>query len=131
LKEFWRRLGGLGVSRDCVREIYGREFRWIAINTIDNHLGNERQYLHEMAQLARIDYAVLTRIRKDPLRGKESCAKSFAVIESGRVPPSNNLHALGGQMIRIWHEQPHLRKRGILRMLLEAIGDDGGPIVHL
>jgi hypothetical protein len=42
----------------------------------------------------------------------------------------DNLHALGGQMIRIWHEQPHLRKRGILRMLLEAVGDDGGPIVY-
>jgi hypothetical protein len=42
----------------------------------------------------------------------------------------DNLHALGGQMIRIWHEKPHLRKRGILRMLLEAIGDDGGPIIY-
>ena len=42
----------------------------------------------------------------------------------------DNLHALGGQMIRLWHETPHLRKRGILRMLLEAIGDDGGPIVY-
>lgn len=42
----------------------------------------------------------------------------------------DNLHALGGQMIRVWHEQPHLRKRGILRMLREAIGDDGGPIVY-
>jgi hypothetical protein len=42
----------------------------------------------------------------------------------------NKLHALGGQMIRIWHEKPHLRKHGILRMLLEAIGDDGSPIVH-
>jgi hypothetical protein len=42
----------------------------------------------------------------------------------------DNLHALGGQMIRIWHEKPHLRTRGILRMLLEAIGDDGGPIVY-
>ncbi|MHB8817401.1 MAG: hypothetical protein ACYDAE_29635 [Steroidobacteraceae bacterium] len=42
----------------------------------------------------------------------------------------DNLHALGGQMIRIWHDEPHLRKRGILRMLLEAIGDDGGPIVY-
>jgi hypothetical protein len=42
----------------------------------------------------------------------------------------DNLHALGGQMIRIWHEKPHLRKRGILRMLLEAISDDGGPIVY-
>lgn len=42
----------------------------------------------------------------------------------------DNLRTLGGQMIRLWHEQPHLRKRGILRMLLEAIGDDGGPIVY-
>jgi len=42
----------------------------------------------------------------------------------------DNLHALGGQMIRLWHEMPHMRKRGIMRMLLEAIGDDGGPIVY-
>jgi hypothetical protein len=42
----------------------------------------------------------------------------------------DNLHSLGGQMIRLWHENPHLRKRGITRMLLEAIGDDGGPIVY-
>ncbi len=42
----------------------------------------------------------------------------------------NNLHALGGQMIRLWHEKPHLRKRGILRMLLEEIGDDGGPLIY-
>jgi hypothetical protein len=42
----------------------------------------------------------------------------------------DNLHALGGQMIRLWHEMPHLRRRGILRMLLEAIGDDGGPLVY-
>jgi hypothetical protein len=33
-------------------------------------------------------------------------------------------------MIRLWHENPHLRKRGILRMLLEATDDDGGPIVY-
>jgi hypothetical protein len=42
----------------------------------------------------------------------------------------DNLHALGGQMIRIWYDMPYLRKRGIMRMLLEAIGDDGGPIVY-
>lgn len=42
----------------------------------------------------------------------------------------DNLHALGGQMIRLWHESPHLRKRGIFRMLLEAIGNDGGPIAY-
>jgi hypothetical protein len=62
----------------------------------------------------------------------------FSLIDQLRLPRSrktlrvhrDNLHALGGQMIRIWHEQPHLRKRGILRMPLEAIGDDGGPIVY-
>ena len=42
----------------------------------------------------------------------------------------DNLHVLGGQMIRIWYDMPYLRKRGIMRMLLEAIGDDGGPIVY-
>ncbi len=42
----------------------------------------------------------------------------------------DNLRVLGGHLIRLWHERPHLRKRGILRMLLEAIGDDGGPIVY-
>jgi|SRR5665213_3514080 len=42
----------------------------------------------------------------------------------------DNLRALGGQMIRLWHEKPSLRKRGILRVLLEAIDDDGGPIVY-
>jgi hypothetical protein len=42
----------------------------------------------------------------------------------------DNLRALGGQIIRLWHEKPHLRKRGILRVLLEAICDDGGPIVY-
>jgi hypothetical protein len=42
----------------------------------------------------------------------------------------DNLRALGGQIIRLWHEMPHLRKRGILRMLLEAIADDGGPIIY-
>jgi hypothetical protein len=60
------------------------------------------------------------------------------LIDQLRLPRSrktlrvhrDNLRTLGGQMVRIWHEQPHLRKRGILRMLLEAIGDDGGPIVY-
>jgi hypothetical protein len=42
----------------------------------------------------------------------------------------DNLHALGGQIIRQWHQHPHARKRGILRMLLDAIGDDGGPILY-
>jgi hypothetical protein len=42
----------------------------------------------------------------------------------------DNVYALGGQMIRLWHDMPRLRKRGIVRMLLEAIGDDGGPVVY-
>jgi hypothetical protein len=42
----------------------------------------------------------------------------------------DNLGALGGQIIRLLHEKPSLRKRGILRVLLESIDDDGGPIVY-
>ena len=42
----------------------------------------------------------------------------------------DTLCVLGGHMIRVWHEKPHMRKRGILRVLLEAIDDDGGPIVY-
>src|SRR6266700_3506810 len=42
----------------------------------------------------------------------------------------DNLRALGGQIIRLLHEKPSLQKRGILRVLLEAIDDDGGPIVY-
>ncbi len=42
----------------------------------------------------------------------------------------DNLRALGGQIIRLLHEKPSLQKRGILRVLLETIDDDGGPIVY-
>ncbi len=42
----------------------------------------------------------------------------------------DNLRTLGGHIIRLLHEKPPLRKRGILRVLLEAIDDDGGPIVY-
>jgi hypothetical protein len=42
----------------------------------------------------------------------------------------DNLRTLGGHIIRLLHEKPSLRKRGILRVLLEAIDDDGGPIVY-
>ena len=42
----------------------------------------------------------------------------------------DNLRALGGQIIRLLHEKPSLRKLGVLRVLLEAIDDDGGPIVY-
>jgi hypothetical protein len=42
----------------------------------------------------------------------------------------DNLFALGGQIIRLLHENPSLRKRGVVRVLGEAIDDDGGPIVY-
>jgi hypothetical protein len=42
----------------------------------------------------------------------------------------DHLFALGGQLIRLLHEKPHLRKRGIVRVLAEAIDDDGGPIIY-
>jgi hypothetical protein len=43
----------------------------------------------------------------------------------------NHLWTLGGQIIRLLHENPSLRKRGIVRVLAEAIDDDGGPIIYL
>jgi hypothetical protein len=42
----------------------------------------------------------------------------------------DNLCALGGQIIRLLHEEPSLQKLGVLRVLLEAVNDDGGPIVY-
>jgi hypothetical protein len=42
----------------------------------------------------------------------------------------DNLRALGGQIIRLLHEKPSMRKLDVLRVLLEAIDDDGGPIVY-
>lgn len=42
----------------------------------------------------------------------------------------DNLQTLGGHIIRHLHENPPSRKRGILRVLLEAVGDDGGPLVY-
>jgi hypothetical protein len=42
----------------------------------------------------------------------------------------DHLFSLGGQLIRLLHENPSLRKRGIVRVLGEAIGDDGGPIIY-
>ena len=42
----------------------------------------------------------------------------------------DHLFALGGQLIRLLHEKPNLRKRGIVRVLAVAIDDDGGPIVY-
>jgi hypothetical protein len=42
----------------------------------------------------------------------------------------DHLFTLGGQMIRLLHEKPLLRTRGIIRVLGEAIDDDGGPIIY-
>ena len=42
----------------------------------------------------------------------------------------DHLFTLGGQIIRLLHENPSLRKRGIVRVLSEAIDDDGGPIIY-
>jgi hypothetical protein len=42
----------------------------------------------------------------------------------------DHLFTLGGQIIRILHEKPLLRRRGIVRVLGEAIDDDGGPIIY-
>jgi hypothetical protein len=42
----------------------------------------------------------------------------------------DNLCTLAGQVIRLLHENPSLQKRGIVRVLAEAIGDDGGPIIY-
>ena len=42
----------------------------------------------------------------------------------------DHLFTLGGQIIRHLHENPPLRKHGIVRVLSEAIGDDGGPIIY-
>lgn len=42
----------------------------------------------------------------------------------------DNLHILGAHLIGYLHEKPGLRKRGMLRVLLESVSDDGGPLVY-
>jgi hypothetical protein len=42
----------------------------------------------------------------------------------------DHLFTLGGQLIRLLHENPSLRRRGIVRVLAESIDDDGGPIIY-
>lgn len=56
-------------------------------------------------------------------------------VSLGRARKTLRLHrdhlfALGGQLIRLLHEKPYLRKRGIVTALAEAIDDDGGPIIY-
>jgi hypothetical protein len=56
-------------------------------------------------------------------------------LDLGRARKTLRLHrdhlcTLGGQTIRLLHENPSLRKRGIVRVLAEAIDDEGGPIIY-
>jgi len=56
-------------------------------------------------------------------------------LDLGRARKTLRLHrdhlfALGGQLIRLMHEKPSLRKLGIVRVLAEAIDEDGGPIIY-
>jgi hypothetical protein len=56
-------------------------------------------------------------------------------LNLGRARKTLRLHrdhlcTLGGQIIRLLYENPSLRKRGIVRVLGEAIDDDGGPIIY-
>ena len=56
-------------------------------------------------------------------------------LDLGRARKTLRLHrdhlfTLGGQIIRLLHENPSLRKRGVVRVLGESIDDDGGPIIY-
>jgi len=42
----------------------------------------------------------------------------------------DNLRTLGGQIIRHLHEKPSKQKLDVLRVLLEAVDGDGGPVVY-
>ena len=42
----------------------------------------------------------------------------------------DHLFILGGQLIRLLHENPSSRRRGIVRVLAESIDDDGGPVIY-
>lgn len=56
-------------------------------------------------------------------------------VRLGRARKTLRLHRdhlfiLGGQLIRLLHENPSLRQRGIVRVLAESIDDEGGPIIY-
>lgn len=42
----------------------------------------------------------------------------------------DHLCALGGQVIRLLHEEPSLRRRPIAPVLIKVTGDDGGPLTN-
>lgn len=42
----------------------------------------------------------------------------------------DNLWILGGEIIRDLHDTPTLRKLPMLQVLLKAIDDEGGPLIH-
>jgi hypothetical protein len=41
----------------------------------------------------------------------------------------DNLWLLGGELIRDLHESPRLRKRSIDQVVLQALDDEGGPLI--
>ena len=41
-----------------------------------------------------------------------------------------NLWVLGGEIIRDLNETPSLRKKNVAQVLLDAIDDEGGPLLH-
>jgi len=42
----------------------------------------------------------------------------------------DNMWALGGQIIRDLNENPSLRRKNITRILIEAIDEEGGPLLY-
>lgn len=42
----------------------------------------------------------------------------------------DNLWLLGGEIIRGLHEDPSLRKVGVLKLLRNVLHEDGGPLIH-
>lgn len=42
----------------------------------------------------------------------------------------DNLWVLGGEIIRDLNEDPSLRKLSVDRILHDAVGEDGGPLIH-
>jgi hypothetical protein len=59
----------------------------------------------------------------------------FDLLSQGLARKTLRLHrdhvcALGGQIIRQLNMNPQMRKRPIVRVLTEALGEDGGPLLY-
>ena len=66
-----------------------------------------------------------------------ACFRPFLehVVASSRSPKTvrkhiDNLWVLGGEIIRDLNETPSLRKVPVERLLLDAIHEEGGPLIH-